>query len=98
MSETSDVSNSTFYVYILYSLKDKGLYIGFTKNLKKRLVLHAKGEVVATRFRIPLKLIHYEYFVNEKDAKAREKFLKSGYGRKQFKEILKNTLELLIKY
>lgn len=96
MSETSDVSNSKFYTYILYSFKDKGLYIGFTNNLKNRLTLHSKGQVFATKNRLPVKLIHYEYFINENDAKAREKFLKSGFGRKQFKEILKNTLELLI--
>lgn len=90
MSETSDVSR--FYVYILYSLADGKLYIGFTNNLKRRLIEHANGKVDATKRRIPIKLIHYEYFVNRKDAEAREKFLKSGYGRKQFKEILKNTL------
>lgn len=80
-----------FYVYMLYSLKDRGFYIGFTNNLKTRLTQHARGEVDSTKLRLPIKLIHYEYFINEKDAKAREKFLKSGYGRKQFKEILKNT-------
>ena len=96
MSETSDVSNSKFYTYILYSHKDKGFYIGFTNNLKNRLTLHAKGNVIATKNRLPIKLIHYEYFINENDAKAREKFHKSGYGRKQFNEILKNTLELLV--
>lgn len=82
-----------FYVYILYSFKDKRLYIGFTNNLRQRLTQHANGEVDSTKNRLPVKLIHYEYFINDKDAKAREKFLKSGYGRKQFKEILKNTFE-----
>ena len=91
MTETSDVSNK-YYVYILYSLRDGGFYIGFTSNLKQRLTYHSKNEVLSTKFRIPFKLIHYEYFINEKDAKAREKFLKSGFGRKQFKEILKRTL------
>ena len=95
MSETSDVS-VRFYVYILYSLKDGKLYIGFTNNLKNRLTLHANGRVIATKNRLPVKLIHYEYFINRDDAEAREKFLKSGYGRKQFKEILKTTLEPLI--
>lgn len=84
-----------FYVYILYSLKDNKFYIGFTNNLKKRLTEHAKGKVDATKNRTPLKLIHYEYFINRTDAEAREKFLKSGHGRKQFKEILKHTLENL---
>ena len=49
--------------------------------------------VDATKTGVPLKLIHYEYFINLEDAKARERFLKSGYGRKQLKEILKRTLQ-----
>ncbi len=96
MNETSDVSTKRYYVYILYSLHDGGFYIGFTTNLKLRLIKHAKGEVVATKFRRPLKLIHYEYFINEEDAKAREEFLKSGFGRKQMKKALKRTLQNLI--
>lgn len=64
MNETSDVSKR-FYTYILLSLKDKGLYIGFTNNLKARLIQHAKGLVPSTEFRTPFKLIHYEYFINQ---------------------------------
>lgn len=94
MKETSDVS-IRFYVYILRSFRDNKLYIGFTNNLKKRLTEHASGKVGATKNRTPFKLIHYEYFVNREDAEARERFLKSGYGRKQFKEILKNTFKEL---
>jgi putative endonuclease len=90
MNETSNVSR--YYVYILYSYKDSKLYIGFTNNLKRRLTEHSNGKVESTKNRTPLKLIHYEYFINRKDAEARERFLKSGYGRKQFKEFLKNTL------
>lgn len=95
MKETSDVSTDKFYVYILYSLRDKGFYIGYSADLKIRLKKHAKGEVTATKFRRPFKLIHYEYFINEEDAKAREEFLKSGYGRRQLKEILKRTITTL---
>lgn len=84
---------SKYYVYILFSLKDKGLYIGFTTDLKKRLNQHAKSQVTATKLRTPFRLIHYEFFIDRKDAKAREEFLKSGYGRKQLKEALKRTLE-----
>ncbi len=86
---------SRFYIYILYSLKDSGLYIGFTSDLKKRLLQHSKSQVTATKFRTPFKLIHYEYFVDKKDAKAREVFLKSGYGRKQLDQILKRTFSVL---
>ena len=81
-----------FYVYTLLSLKDRRLYTGFTTNLKNRLQQHARGEVKSTQNRRPLKLIHYEYFINEQDAKAREVFLKSGFGRNQLKQALKRTL------
>ena len=96
MEETSDVSK--FYVYILLSLKDLGLYIGFTSNLQKRLILHSRGLVTATKFRKPLKLIHYEYFINISDAKSRERFLKSGFGRDQLRQFLKRTFLAYAKY
>ena len=81
-----------YYVYILLSGKDGKLYTGFTTNLKNRLQQHARGEVKSTKERRPLKLIHYEYFINEQDAKSREVFLKSGFGRNQMKQALKRTL------
>lgn len=82
-----------FYVYTLLSLKDYKLYAGFTTNLRDRLSQHARGEVSSTANRRPLKLIHYEYFVNEADAKAREVFLKSGFGRGNMKKALQRTLQ-----
>ena len=86
------IKTERFYTYILFSYKDKGLYIGFTTELKERLKLHASGKVTATKHRRPFKLIHYEYFVNKKDAKAREEYLKSGFGRGQLKKALGRTL------
>lgn len=88
-----------FYVYILFSGKDRKLYIGYTENLKQRLHEHFAGNVGATRNRRPLYLIHYEAFTNKLDAKAREEFLKSGFGRSQLKKALQNKLkELDYKY
>jgi len=82
-----------YYVYVLLSLKDFKFYTGFTTNLKKRLQEHARGEVKSTHNRRPLKLIHYEYFINKDDVEAREVFLKSGFGRNQLKRALKRTLQ-----
>lgn len=81
-----------YYTYALLSLKDHKFYIGYTENLKNRLSEHAQGRVRSTKDRRPLKLIHYEYFIEKSDAKAREIFLKSGFGRNQLKESLKQTL------
>lgn len=80
-----------YYIYTLLSLKDGKLYTGFTANLKDRLSRHARGEVKSTMNRRPLKLIHYEHFINKEDAMAREVFLKSGFGRDNLKKALKRT-------
>lgn len=80
-----------FYVYILLC-KDHKLYIGYTTDLKRRLSTHASGKVRSTHHRRPFRLIHYEYFVNRADAKAREVYLKSGAGHDQLKQFLKSTL------
>lgn len=95
MNETLDVSTKKFYVYILYSLHDHRLYIGYSTNLRNRLSSHARGEVKSTASRRPFKLIHYEYFVSKSDAKAREVFLKSGFGHDQLKKMIQNTLSEL---
>ena len=87
-----DISKK-YYVYVLYSYKDKGLYIGYSTDLRNRLISHASGKNDATKNRLPFKLIHYEFFIDEADAKAREEFLKSGYGRKQLDAILQRTFK-----
>ncbi len=84
-----------FYIYVLFSLKDYKLYIGYTENLTIRLGEHFNGRSVSTKNRRPLLLIHYEAFTNKNDAKAREIFLKSGFGRSQFKKALQNRLKEL---
>jgi putative endonuclease len=84
-----------YYVYILFSTRDKKLYVGFTTNLKKRLQEHARGDVLSTKNRGYLKLIHYEYFIDKEDAEAREVFLKSGSGHAQIRQFLKRTLKSL---
>ncbi|MCT4628341.1 GIY-YIG nuclease family protein [Winogradskyella sp.] len=67
-----------FYVYIITN-KPKGvLYIGFTKDLKRRLYQH-KNKVHPTTFssRYNLnKLVFFESFETEKEARLREKRVK----------------------
>jgi putative endonuclease len=82
-----------YYVYILQSQKDKSLYIGYTHNLKKRIKEHYQGESESTRHKRPYKLIYYEAFLNQKDTKNREKYLKSGWGWRSTKKLLKNYLK-----
>lgn len=78
-----------YYVYILQSLKYDSLYIGYTSNLKARFKKHNNGENKATKPFIPYRLIFYEAFLNRLDAKNREEYLKSGYGRRTINKLLK---------
>lgn len=82
-----------YYVYILQSQKDKSLYIGYTTDLKERFKKHNAGENLATKPFRPYNLIFYEAFLNRIDAKNREEYLKSGYGRKTIKSMLRKYLE-----
>jgi putative endonuclease len=79
-------------VYVLRSEADSGLYIGYSSDLRKRVVQHKRGAALATSYRGPWKLIYYEAYLNQADALGREKFLKSGSGRSFLKRQLKNYL------
>ncbi|PIR96394.1 MAG: excinuclease ABC subunit C [Candidatus Doudnabacteria bacterium CG10_big_fil_rev_8_21_14_0_10_42_18] len=74
-----------YYVYLLKSLKNKSWYIGYTTDLKARFTRHNKGLNKSTKAKAPWKLIYYEAYLNQTDAKGRERFLKSGSGRKFLK-------------
>ncbi|PIR78238.1 MAG: excinuclease ABC subunit C [Candidatus Magasanikbacteria bacterium CG10_big_fil_rev_8_21_14_0_10_36_16] len=65
-----------YYTYILKSQKDDKYYIGFSSDLKKRFEQHTLGKVNATKNRRPLKLIYYEAYQTENNARLREKNLK----------------------
>ena len=71
-----------FYVYVLHSITDHGLYIGYSTDLKRRLSEHKQGASAATKYRGPWKLIYYEAYIERADAVGRERYLKSGSGRR----------------
>lgn len=69
-----------FYVYILKTSKGGQLYIGFTNNLRLRLKQHLLGQSTYTKTRGPLKLVYYEAYASEKEARKRETTLKQFKG------------------
>lgn len=74
-----------FYTYVLKSEKDGKLYVGWTHDLGKRIEEHKHGGVPSTKHRRPLQLIYYEACNKKEDAIAREKQLKTGFGRAYLK-------------
>jgi len=83
-----------YYTYVLRSKKDGKFYIGVTKNLKRRFEEHNKGLIESTRTRRHFILVYYEACLTEKDAVKREKYFKTGFGRRFLKNRLENYLGL----
>ena len=88
------VKDRFYYVYILQSLKSSKWYTGSTNDLRKRFNDHQKSLSSYTKGRGPFKLIYYEASLHEEDAKARERYLKSGMGKRYLKNRLKRSLSL----
>ncbi len=61
-----------YFVYLL-ECRDKSLYCGYSKNLKKRLELHNKGTASKyTKRKRPVKLVYFEKFSTQRKAMRRE--------------------------
>lgn len=78
-----------YFVYVLKSLKDSKYYYGLTKDLRNRLKEHNKGEVKSTQHRKPLELVYFEKADTILDARKKEKYFKSGFGRKYISNKIK---------
>ncbi len=83
-----------FYVYILENLIDQSWYIGYTDNLERRLSEHNQkiGGDYTGKKQGQWKVIYCEGYLDKKDALGREKFLKSGSGRRFVKKQISNYL------
>ena len=75
--------------YVLQSKKDGKLYLGSTKDFKRRFGEHCSGLVVSTKNRRPLVLAYKEEWPTKKEAMMRELYFKGG-GKAQ------NILKILI--
>mgnify|MGYP000418548823 CR=1 FL=1 len=76
-----------WYVYVL-RCKDGTLYVGYTRNLRKRIQEHKNGSVKYTKTRLPVKVIWIGVFLSKKKAVLFEKYLKSGSGKAFLKKRL----------
>ena len=82
-----------YYVYFLHSkIKSEQFYIGYTEDLEARLNKHNAGDVQSTKPYRPWNLIYYEVFTSKKDAKQRERYLKTTKGRRTLRLMLQDTL------
>ena len=81
-----------YYVYVLQSDYDKDFYVGYTKDLIKRIAEHNAGKVRSTKDRRPMRLVYWEGSLSQKDALKREKYLKTAWGKRYLKNRMKDYL------
>ncbi|MBD1138119.1 GIY-YIG nuclease family protein [Pelagibacterales bacterium SAG-MED41] len=68
-----------FYVYMLKSKSIKPVtYVGYTKNLRKRIILHNSGKGAKFTRGRKWKLIYKEIFKSKKEAISREYYIKNN--------------------
>lgn len=82
-----------YFVCVLISKFDNNFYVGFTTDLIKHLKEHQDGKALAIKERKPLKLGYYEVCYNKFDAIRRERYLKSGMGRRFIRNRIKYYLQ-----
>ena len=81
-----------YYVYAIYDRINDRFYIGYTGDLRKRISEHKSGKNLTTRRMSIQELVYYEASISKKDAEAREKQLKTGFGRGYLRKRLKEYL------
>ena len=83
------LDQSMYFVYFLKSLKNEKVYVGFTsKDPGERLAEHNVGTNVWTKNNGPFVLRYFEEYSCKIDAQKRERFYKTGFGRKVRNAIL----------
>ncbi|WP_431108782.1 GIY-YIG nuclease family protein [Winogradskyella poriferorum] len=85
----------TYYTYILSNKNRTVLYVGYTENIKTRLIQHknGKGSVFTKKYNV-FDLIHLETFEMKKEAKQREKQLKNWHKEWKWNLVKENNPEL----
>ena len=81
---------AVYHVYVLQSAKNNKRYVGYTSlTPEQRLLQHNRGCNTWTRHNRPFKLVYSELYAEKAEASQRERYLKSGSGRKFLNGILK---------
>ena len=75
-----------YFVYIL-ECSDGSFYTGITWDINKRLVEHNNGFSLATKGKLPVKLVHQEKFDDKYQAAKREREIKGWRREKKIKLI-----------
>ena len=77
-----------FYVYALWSEKFDKIYVGFSNDPDRRLDEHNNGKSNFTKKYMPWQRFYLEKAETSEEARKKEKYYKSGWGRQKLLVIL----------
>jgi len=77
-----------YYLYILESVNHQKTYVGSTTDVDRRLREHNKGKSSFTSRFKPWKVVYTEKLESYTKSRQREKFYKSGAGRRFIAKLL----------
>ena len=80
-------------VYAIFDKPTKEIYVGLTNDLDRRMNEHKRGQSKYTKKYTDINLFYAEESANYKEARVREKYLKSGIG-KEFLKIKLHQVDL----
>ena len=82
-----------YYVYIIQSLDaDRKLYYGYTSNLRQRMEQHNAGKGCKTTKSRQWRLVYYESYISEADARQREQKIKRGNANRHLLARISHSL------
>jgi putative endonuclease len=87
MAVANPITNM-FCVYVLRDSANGKHYIGYTRNLKRRLREHIAGKTKSLRSAKNLQLVLKEEYLTKEEAYRRERQIKSYKGGNAFKKLL----------
>ena len=86
------MTNTMYYVYVLYDANREEIYIGYTSDLDRRIKEHNTGKSVYTK-KGKWELVYNEAYRSSKDAKRRERMLKQrGQAKRWLLERIKDSI------
>ena len=71
-----------FYVYIVKTSNNQH-YVGYTTDLRKRIKDHKSGKTKYLKDKLPIKLVYYEAYLTDNQARKREIELKKNWSEKE---------------
>ena len=76
------------FVYAIQSDNDNRIYVGMSVDPEKRLQEHNQGKTKSTKGFLPWRIIYQESLNSRSEARAREKYFKSGVGKEFLKSLV----------